>query len=87
MTTSNGSGSGSATNAKLDELLDAIAELKNAPPFKRAGLAMRASDLFVLVLRDLDRRIQQLEFGECDQQNDRHVDLSALPGAGRRSQE
>ena len=86
MTAIDTSGSGSGTNDLINKLVDELETLKNAPPFKRAGLAAAASESIVVVLRDLDRRIQQLETVESDQQDDRNGDVSALPRAGRRSQ-
>lgn len=78
MTTEQLDGSGSATETRIDDLVEHIDELKNAPLHQRTGLAVRASQTIVLALRDLDRRILQLESGECDQQNDRHGDVSSM---------
>ena len=74
--------SGSDTDFLVKVLTKQIDELKNAPPFKRAGLAARASETIVLALQDLDRRIQRLESGECDQQNDRHGNVPTVRRAG-----
>ena len=78
MTTLDGSGSGSTTQALLDELLEDVKKLKTVPPYMRAGLAAAAAEAVVLVLLDLDRRIQQLESVERDQQDNRHGDLPAV---------
>ena len=87
MTTEQLDGSGSTTETMIDDLVEQIDELKNAPLHQRTGLAVRASQTIMLGLRDLDRRIQQLEFCASDQQNDRNVNVPALSRAGRSSQE
>ena len=78
MTTEQLDGSGSETEYLIDDLVEHIDELKNAPLHQRTGLAVRASESIVLVLQDLDRRIQQLESVASDQQDDRNSDLSAV---------
>ena len=78
MRTDNVANSGSDLRASIETLQHHIEQLKNAPLHKRAGIAVLASECSVLILRDLDRRILQLECVECDQQNDRHGDLPAV---------
>ena len=78
MTTEKDNGSGSTTEISIDILIDQLHKLQNAPPFKRAGLAADASATIVVALRDLDRRIQQLEAAGGEEQHDRDGDLPVL---------
>ena len=78
MTTDKTNEAGSTTTTIIDDLAEQIKAVRNAPPYLRGNIAARASDTIVLALRDLDRRIQQLEISASDQQNHRHGDLPAL---------
>ena len=71
-------GSRISTKQLIDTLSVHLKSLKNAPLHERAGVAVGASQSLVVVLRDLDRRIQQLEISASDQQDNRHGDLPAV---------
>ena len=86
MTTGKTPGSGSLTADAIDELAEHLEVIQNLPAYMRGKVAVRVANLIVLALRDLDRRIQQLEISASDEQNDRHGDLPTVRRASSGSQ-